>query len=118
MLHSTFIKLYEERTAKGTWEAWRERHKNEPRLPLLGSISHNRVKSVTSLPEGVGSNVETLRAYLVANYESNLPTIKPYPHKISRPILEILMEASGLVWFLKDGVQPVVHWEHKLKEAV
>lgn len=112
MKHSEFIKLYEARERNGTWENWRERHRQEPRIPCLGDLTHD---AVLKLPAGCTSSLESLRAYLLANYDSGAAKIRCYPNNIPPGRLAQLMQASGLAWFTK-GDHHLAHWTHKLRD--
>lgn len=114
MKHETFIKLYEERTAKGTWKAWRERHKNDPIWPELGFMSHKMTSKLKRQYGDIGKTSQTLRDFLIERFDSGRQTIKARP-EIAPSQLAKLMNASGLDWFTKND-KAWVHWTHRLKE--
>lgn len=114
MKHETFIKLYEERTAKGTWEAWRQRHEHEPRCKLLGDLPHCTVRKLGLAPK-IGNNIKALRKFLLARYDSASPCVLPVHHDLPPRVVIHLLKVSGLDWFTKDD-RFYIHWTHRLKE--
>jgi hypothetical protein len=86
-----------------------ERHSATPRLPVLASLSHATVAgALKALPF---KDIPDLRSRLIRDYSASTGgRIRPYPTTPKRPV-KILMDASGLDWFEKDG-RPFIHWKH------
>lgn len=114
MKHETFIHLYLERTVKNTWEAWRKRHADKPMHRLLGSLPHATACKLP-IPQAVGSNIEALREFLLARYDSASPCVLKPQHDIPPRVVIAMLNASGFDWFTKDD-RFYIHWTHRLKE--
>jgi hypothetical protein len=112
LTHAQFIEKMASRKAAGTWEAWRERHKDDPQIPSLGDETHYMVCALAEYVDMTSQ--ESMRASLIKDFiaESTNGKLNHTKHGVPNSLLIKVMKASGLKWFLLDGC-PLIHWSEK-----
>lgn len=84
------------------------RHAAMPRLDALNGLTNTSV--MAALKAIPFSTIEGLRAILIQQYSASLGTCRQKP-KAPKRAVKVMMVASGLEWFEKDG-RLFIHWKH------
>lgn len=110
--HGQFIANMAKYKMAGTWEAYRERHANDPQVPALGEETHDAVCKLGAVIDM--SSPEAIRESLCAKFRAGPESgkINVWDKGIRRSAIKKAMNISGLKWFELDG-NPMIHWNEK-----
>lgn len=86
-----------------------QRHESVPTCELLANIPH--VTAIRCSHLVPFTSKEDMRKALITKFSASIGISKPYPKEFHKRLIKILLIASGLEWFLKDG-KYWAHWKH------